>query len=79
MNAQQPPEGKYMFGVVKVGEKGQIVIPKQAREVFDIKPGDMMLVFGDIKQGIALAKQEDFLKFAIDILYAKEEPEEESS
>lgn len=37
-----------------VGEKGQIVIPKQAREVFDIHPGDTLLILGDDKQGIAI-------------------------
>lgn len=50
-------EGKYIFGMVKVGDRGQIVIPKHAREVFKIKAGDRMVVMGDtIKGGIALAK-----------------------
>ena len=49
--------GKYIFGIVKVGDRGQVVIPKYAREVFSIKPGDRMLVMGDTsKGGIALAK-----------------------
>ena len=39
--------GKYIFGVVKVGDRGQIVIPKEAREVYDIKAGDSLLVLGD--------------------------------
>lgn len=47
------PEGKYAW-TVKVGEKGQIVIPKEARDVFDIKPGDTLIILGDIKQGIAI-------------------------
>ena len=34
------PEGKYIFGLVKIGEKGQIVIPKEVREMFGIGPGD---------------------------------------
>lgn len=50
------PEGKYMFGLVKMTEKGQIVIPKEAREVFGLKAGDSLLVLGDIHQGIALCK-----------------------
>ena len=50
----QGPEGKYLFGLVKIGEKGQIVIPKEARDVFGLKPGDQLLMVGDIKQGIAL-------------------------
>lgn len=48
------PEGKYFFGLVKIGEKGQIVIPKEARDVFGLKPGDKLLMLGDIKQGLAL-------------------------
>lgn len=50
------PKGKYIFGMVKVGEKGQIVIPKEARDAFDIKPGDSLLMLGDIEQGIAITK-----------------------
>lgn len=50
-------DGKYIFGMTKVGERGQIVIPKYAREVFDIEPGDRLMVMGDTnKGGIALAK-----------------------
>lgn len=50
-------DGKYVFGLVKVGEKGQIVIPKSARTVFEIYPGDRLMVLGDThKGGIALAK-----------------------
>lgn len=45
--------GKYIFGVVRLSDKGQIVIPKEAREVFGLKPGDSMLLFGDINQGLA--------------------------
>ena len=55
----QEQEGKYIFGVVKVGDKGQIVIPKDARKVYDIKPGDALLMLGDQK-GIALLKTEIF-------------------
>jgi AbrB family looped-hinge helix DNA binding protein len=42
--------------VAKVGEKGQIVIPKEAREMFDIKPGDSVIVLCDKEKGIALLK-----------------------
>lgn len=50
-------DGKYIFGMTKVGERGQIVIPKYAREVFGISPGDRLMVMGDTsKGGIALAK-----------------------
>ena len=51
---------KFMFGVCKVGEKGQIVIPKDARKVFDIKPGDSLVLMGDTKKGMALVKVEVF-------------------
>ena len=47
------PEGKYAW-TATVGEKGQIVIPKQARDIFGIKPGDTLLLLGDDKRGIAI-------------------------
>lgn len=50
------PKGKHIFGTVKVGERGQIVIPKEAREIFGINPGDTLLVLGDEEQGIAVVK-----------------------
>ena len=56
-----PPRGKHLFGSVKVGERGQIVIPKEARELFCIEPGDKLVVLGDEDQGIALCKEEAFL------------------
>ena len=55
----QDNEGKYIFGVVKVGDKGQIVIPKEARTVYNIKPGDALLMLGDQK-GMALLKTDIF-------------------
>ena len=56
-----PPKGKYVFGLVKVGEKGQIVIPAKARKVFDMNPGDSLLVLGDEGQGIAIIKEKVLL------------------
>ena len=56
-----PPKGKHIFGMVKVTEKGQIVIPAKARKVFDIKPGDDLIVLGDESQGIALIKEKGLL------------------
>lgn len=54
-------DGKYVFGIVKVGKKGQIVIPKHARTVFEVESGDRLLVLGDTKKGgIALAKIPNF-------------------
>lgn len=52
-------QGKYIFGVVKVGDRGQIVIPKDARELYGIKAGDSLLVLGDSK-GMAILKTEIF-------------------
>lgn len=53
------PKGKYAW-TATVGEKGQIVIPKQARNIFSIKPGDTLLLLGDDNRGIAIPKQGAF-------------------
>ena len=50
------PKGKYLFGLVRISDKGQIVIPKEARDVFALKPGDQLILLGDIKKGMALVK-----------------------
>ena len=55
----QEKDGKYIFGVVKVGDKGQIVIPRDARRQYDIKPGDALLLLGD-QNGMALVKTQIF-------------------
>ena len=62
------PKGKHRFGTVKVGERGQIVIPKEAREIFDINPGDTLLVLGDEEQGIAVVKADVMKEVAVKIL-----------
>lgn len=57
-------EGKYAW-MVKIGEKGQFVIPKEARELFRLQPGDEILVLGDTERGIAIlpkSKQQDYIK-----------------
>ncbi len=56
-----PPKGKHLFGMVTVGDKGQIVIPAKARKLFDISPGDQLVVLGDESQGMAILKAKDFL------------------
>ncbi|MEA4832653.1 MAG: AbrB/MazE/SpoVT family DNA-binding domain-containing protein [Oscillospiraceae bacterium] len=56
-------KGKYAW-TVKVGEKGQIVIPKEARDVFGISPGDTLIILGDIKRGIAIPPKNSFDKVA---------------
>ncbi len=68
---------KHLFGSVKVGERGQIVIPKEAREIFDIKPGDILLVLGDIDRGIALVKADLLQEFAKTILESSSHPKDE--
>lgn len=57
-----PPKGKHAFGVVSVGDKGQIVIPAKARKVFDIKAGDRLLILGDEERGIAIIKEKDLFQ-----------------
>jgi AbrB family looped-hinge helix DNA binding protein len=73
------PKGKYAW-TVKVGEKGQFVIPKEAREIFDIKPGDTLIVLGDVKKGIAIPPKDTFSKF-LSIIFddGKLPPESEES
>ena len=74
-------KGKY-YGVVKVGEKGQIVIPKEVRALFGIKPGDSLLVLADLKRGIAIPGKDKMEKIIDDnerhISPPQSEPEEES-
>lgn len=55
----QETEGKYIFGVVKINEKGQIVIPREARKIYDLKPGDALMLVGD-KKGMAMIKTQIF-------------------
>ena len=74
------PKGKHLFGTVKVGEKGQIVIPKNAREIFGIKPGDSLVVLGDEASGIAIMKSDVFLAQVTDaIFHAKPAQEQEQT
>ena len=57
-------DGKFAW-MVKIGEKGQFVIPKEARELFDLQPGDEILVLGDKEKGIAIlpkTKQQGMIK-----------------
>ncbi len=71
-----PPRGKHLFGVVTVGEKGQIVIPKRARKIFHIEAGDHLVVLGDESQGIAIIKSDQMLDFMNGVQQAKEEQED---
>ena len=63
--------GKYIW-TAKVSNKGQIVIPKEARDVFGISEGDTLILFGDREKGIAIAKYNDYLKFA-EAIFRKQE------
>ena len=72
MGLSVPPKGRYLFGVVTVGEKGQIVIPVKARKVFDISTGDQLVVLGKEGEGIAMIKSDEFLALA-DMIKGAEE------
>lgn len=83
MKGKTHKEGKYM-GSVKVGPKGQIVIPKEVREMFGIYSGDTLILLADAKRGIAIEKMSVFSRIADAILDGKakeiypEQNEEES-
>lgn len=70
MNA---PEGKYAW-TVKVGEKGQFVIPKEARDIFDIKPGDTLILLGDEQRGIAIPPKSSFAELITKIFQDQQPP-----
>ena len=57
LGMEVPPKGKHIFGMVKVGDKGQIVIPTKARKIFDIHCGDNLIILGDEGQGLAVIKE----------------------
>lgn len=61
--------GKYLW-TAKVGDKGQIVIPKEARDIFNIKPRDTLLLLGDEERGIAIVPYNEYAEFAHAILRA---------
>ena len=70
--------GMNIYGTVKVGERGQVVIPSKAREDFNIKPGDLLLVFaGRRRGGIGMVKADAMKEFATRILKGLETEEHE--
>jgi AbrB family looped-hinge helix DNA binding protein len=69
------PKGKYLW-TVKVGEKGQFVIPKEAREVFGINAGDTLIILGDEAQGLAIPPKEAMAEIMLQIFGDKTTPEE---
>ena len=76
----QGKDGKYIFGLAKVGEKGQIVIPQEARKIFGIQPGDSLLILGDIEQGLAIVRPDVLENFAASVMdnKRKEDPEDKA-
>ena len=69
----EAPIGKHLYGMVKVGEKGQIVIPADARKTFGIKPGDSLLMLGDEEKGLALLTEERALMILHQIQMVQQE------
>lgn len=69
------PNGKYAWSVT-VGTKGQIVLPKEARDLFDIQPGDSLILLADIKRGIAIPPKSAFDVFSERVFNQKETEEE---
>ena len=70
------PEGKYAW-MVKIGEKGQFVIPKEARELFDFQPGETILVLGDREKGLAIPTKTVRDQHLMRLFHALEETEME--
>ena len=70
------PRGRHVFGTVKVGERGQIVIPKEARELFGIRPGDTLLVLGDDRHGLVVTRPDVIRDVAEQVLDGLDEPSE---
>lgn len=66
-------DGKHIFGTVKVGEEGQVTLPKKARDIFGISGGDTLLVLGDERRGIVIVKGEQLKQMAMDMLGFSEE------
>ena len=69
------PKGKYAWSVT-VGTKGQIVLPKEARELFDIQPGDTLMLLADVKRGIAIPPKSVFESFSERIFNEKDSKED---
>jgi AbrB family looped-hinge helix DNA binding protein len=75
MKRPKGPKGKYAW-TVKIGEKGQFVIPKEARDIFDINPGDTLILFGDEKQGLAIPPK-GMLTNLMAVMFGGSVPEDE--
>lgn len=75
--SDKTPKGKFL-STVKVGEKGQIVIPKPARDMFSIKPGDTVLLLADEDRGIAIVSNDAYMNFAEAIFAAQDRKDDET-
>ena len=74
----QSAEGMFIYGTVKVGDRGQVVIPSKARKDFNIKPGDLLLVVaGKNRRGIAMVKADAMREFASRVLRGLEQTVDE--
>ncbi len=72
-----PPEGKNAW-TVKIGERGQFVIPKEARDMLGIQPGDTILVLGDVERGLAILPKDKTNKY-ISMIFGEISPEREDN
>ena len=70
-------KGYHIFGTAKVGEKGQIVIPKEARKIFGIEAGDTLLIIGDEKNGIIVSKP-DVIESAAEEIFRNMQKEDQA-
>ena len=70
------PPTRRVFGTAKVGDRGQIVIPKEAREYLNIHPGDTLLILGSERQGLVVSRPEVLDRVAQEILQSTEEKEQ---
>ena len=75
--SDKTPKGKFI-STVKVGEKGQIVIPKPARDMFSIKPGDTVLLLADENRGIAIVSNDVYMNFAEAIFDAQDRKDDKN-
>ena len=58
-----PPKGKHFFGTATLGERGQIVIPKKARDLFNLNSGDTLMIVGDEERGLAIVPEQMMSSF----------------
>lgn len=62
------PKGKYIYGTIIMNDRGQIVIPKAARDQFNLKSGERMVLLGSDNEGLALIKAEDYERILTDLM-----------